>query len=379
MIKTVVFSLVNCGASKGGVFQYALAFIEDFIRYSESNYKCIALIDDTLYSNFIPRSVKILKVESLPANKQRTRRILNILSNYGLIPKKLGQLNYHEIIKDIAPDYVIALNQRPDLFYSCQKGISVIHDAPRCWNKHVKKVHSIGYMIQFDSECSRILFTPKSITLVESNEVKKMLQNSRYTVKSLIKPLKFRVFEPDFTDPDSEFYNKVKSIGDFVYYPSTTHPVKNHKRLIDAIQLYNNFSVKPLSLILTGPLDIFTQDVLDYATEKIKIFHFGYVKENEKYLLYKSSQGLVMPSLFNFGNIPILEALHWGVPFLASNYKSIIDSTDNQGEYVNPKSVDSIASGIYRLLRKKINKEIISGSLERKKEFQKIFTLLEQL
>ena len=140
MTKTIVFSLINCGASKGGVFQYALTFIEDFIRYSVSDYKYIALIDDQLYSKFLPSSVEIVEIGHVPANKQRISRIINILSNYGLIPKKLGRLNYHKLIIDISPDYLIALNQRPDLFYTSQKGISVIHDAPRCWNKYVRKI-----------------------------------------------------------------------------------------------------------------------------------------------------------------------------------------------------------------------------------------------
>lgn len=379
MTKTVVFSLINCGALKGGVFQYALTFIEDFVSYSKSNYRYIALIDDQSYANFLPSSVEILKVESLSANKQRINRILYILSNYGFIPKKLGRLHYHKILIDIAPDFVIALNQRPDLFYTSQKGISVIHDAPRCWNKYVRKVHPIGYTIQFDSECSRILSTNKSITLVESNKVNTMLQNSNYILKSLVNPLKFRVFNPNFVNPDIEFCSKVKSFGDYVYYPSTTHPVKNHKRLIDAIQIHNEFSSNQLSLILSGPIDIFTQKVVGYSKGKIELMHFGYVIENEKYFLYKSSRGLVMPSLFNFGNIPILEAYHLGIPFLASNYDSIVESTGGQGEYVNPKSIDSIASGLYRLLRKKVNNDIANDTLDRKKEFQNLYTLLENL
>ncbi len=379
MTKTVVFSLINCGASKGGVFQYALTFIEDFISYSISDYKYIALIDDQLYSKFLPSSVEIVEIEHIPANKRRISRIINILSNYGVIPKNFGRLNYHKLLIDISPDYLIALNQRPDLFYTSHKGISVIHDAPRCWNKYVRKIHPIGYTLQFDSECRRILSTRKSITLVESNQVSKMLKSSSYNIQSFIIPLKFRVFHPNFANPDLEFCNKVKSIDAYVYYPSTTHPVKNHKRLIDAIKIFNDFSSNPLSLILSGPKDTFTQEIVDYAKDKIDLFHFGYVKENEKYFLYKSSRGLVMPSLFNFGNIPILEAYHWGIPFLASNYNSIIESTCDQGEYVNPKSIDSIASGLYRLYRKKGNNEIASDPLERKNEFQNIFTLLEKL
>lgn len=379
MTKTIVFSLINCGASKGGVFQYALTFIEDFIRYSITDYKYIALIDDQLYSKFLPSPVEIVEIGHIPANKQRISRIINILSNYGLIPKKLGRLNYHKLIIDISPDYLIALNQRPDLFYTSQKGISVIHDAPRCWNKYVRKTHHIGYTVQFDSECSRILSTPKSLTLVESNQVNKMLKNSSYKIQSFINPLKFRVFHPNFVSPDLDFCNKVKSIGEYVYYPSTTHPVKNHKRLIDAIVIFNDFSSNPICLILSGPKDTFTQEIVDYAKDKIDLFHFGYVQEHEKYFLYKSSRGLVMPSLFNFGNIPILEAYQWGIPFLASNYNSIKESTCDHGEYVNPKSIDSIASGLYRLFRKKVNNDIVSDPLERKKEFQNIFSLLEKL
>jgi len=369
-----LFSLINCGALKGGVFQYALTFIEDFVRFSDDRLELIVLIDDKSYLNFIPPNVEIILIESIPAANNRYKRLLYTLSNYGFLPKRFGVFDYHKRIKLIKPDYLISLNQRPDNYYSEIKGITVIHDAPRCWNKISRKVHPLGYSVQFDSECARILATNNTITLVESSEAKEMIKSSSYKKNAAVKSLPFRVLNFKFSKPSEDFEKQVQSLGNYLYYPSTTHPVKNHLKLIDAIELYNQFSKESLALVMTGPKDMYTQIILDYSIGKIEAFHLGYVDETEKRHLYLNSKGLTIPSLFNFGNIPILEAVQLNIPFLASNYSSVIDSSKNLGFYVNPNFVDSIASGIYRMIHSRTTSFDHNDSRE-----ESFKTLLENL
>ena len=42
------------------------------------------------------------------------KRILYVLSNFGLIPKGFGAMSYHKKIVSLNPDFLISLNQKPD-------------------------------------------------------------------------------------------------------------------------------------------------------------------------------------------------------------------------------------------------------------------------
>jgi len=351
----VFFNLINCGSEKGGMFQYALAFIEDFVKKYSHRYDYTAIIDDKRYEDFLDNKIKIILFKKVIPNKIRIKRILYVLSNFGLIPKGFGAMSYHKKIVSLNPDFLISLNQKPDNYYTNIPGIGVIHDAPRCWNSHVKKVHDYGYTIQFNSECFRILKS-KIDVLVESYHAKESIKD-KYNPKSKLIVLRYRPWFGKISNEKLrlDIVEKVKSNQKYVYYPSTTHPVKNHKRLILGIELYNKFYKEKLSLILTGPKDLFTEDLMKFAIKKITCIHLGYVNESEKIFIYKNSLGLAMPSLFNFGNIPVLESLALGCKILTSKEPTLIETTSNLGIYVNPLHIESIMSGLYRMLKLNYN------------------------
>jgi glycosyltransferase involved in cell wall biosynthesis len=133
----------------------------------------------------------------------------------------------------------------------------------------------------------------------------------------------------------------------FFYYPSTVHPIKNHSRLIEAIAKLNRYFDLSLGVILSGPIDSNIEPLLIVAEQAgVKTLHLGYVSEAEKLELLQLSIALVMPSLFNFANIPVLEGLGARVKVVCSDKGSIRELTKNQCIYINPESVDSMVSGL---------------------------------
>ena len=56
-----------------------------------------------------------------------------------------------------------------------------------------------------------------------------------------------------------------------------------------------------------------------------------------------------MPTFFGPTNIPILEAWAFGCPVLTSDIRGIREQVQNAAILVDPRSVDAIADGIYRL------------------------------
>ena len=57
-----------------------------------------------------------------------------------------------------------------------------------------------------------------------------------------------------------------------------------------------------------------------------------------------------MPSLFDFMNLPSLEALSCGCPVILSNFNSIQDHFLDAAFYVNPKDVKSIQKQVEKVI-----------------------------
>jgi glycosyltransferase involved in cell wall biosynthesis len=56
-----------------------------------------------------------------------------------------------------------------------------------------------------------------------------------------------------------------------------------------------------------------------------------------------------MPTFFGPTNIPVLEAWAYGCPVLTSDIRGIREQVGDAGVLVDPRSIESIADGIYQL------------------------------
>jgi glycosyltransferase involved in cell wall biosynthesis len=351
---TVTFDLINCTPDKGGIFQYALSLIKDFNDYygDEFNFRLIASSREVaeIFNQICVGQV----VEQKEQNLIKAKRLLYIASNFGLIPKSYGEYDYIKKLGSIEKGILISFNQRPDGFYFNVPSITAIHDSPRQWNHDARKTHSFGYWLQFESECYRVSKQPGYV-LCDSEQSKR--EFSRLYGKNEVVYLPFRPLLNFKRNCDEAIRFKYKLDAEYLYYPSTTHPVKNHKRLIQAIALFNSINPqKKLQLILSGPKDGFTDHILKYGLQqKILIQHIGYVDQKDMSGIYSNSAALVMPSLFDFMNIPSLEALACGCPVILSCYESLKSHFGPLGIYVNPLSVESICDGIQKAVFDKVH------------------------
>ncbi|RJQ27168.1 glycosyltransferase family 1 protein [Candidatus Parcubacteria bacterium] len=108
------------------------------------------------------------------------------------------------------------------------------------------------------------------------------------------------------------------------------------------------------------------------ALKEKKIKHLSYVSEEEKNILLMTAQFLVYPSIYEGFGLPVLEAMHFGCPVLASMSSSIPEIGEDVIEYFDPYSLDSFANGFESLeQRLKFENEKIRNLCRRKAE---IFT-----
>jgi glycosyltransferase involved in cell wall biosynthesis len=76
----------------------------------------------------------------------------------------------------------------------------------------------------------------------------------------------------------------------------------------------------------------------------------GYVSDEELRALYRGASAFVFPSLGEGFGLPPLEAMAWGCPVVAAREASLQEVCQAAALWVDPRSVESIAEGICRVL-----------------------------
>lgn len=93
----------------------------------------------------------------------------------------------------------------------------------------------------------------------------------------------------------------------------------------------------------------------------------GYVDDTELEQLYHDAYSLVYPSLNEGFGYPPLEAMHYGVPVLASSYSSISEVCQGAVMYFNPFAVEEIANRILQIANQEVRDKY---SLLAKKQYK---------
>jgi glycosyltransferase involved in cell wall biosynthesis len=137
---------------------------------------------------------------------------------------------------------------------------------------------------------------------------------------------------------------------DFILYPANGWKHKNHEALIEALHIVRDRHPR-LNLVLIGC----EFDVLDRIRPLIKRYrlqpavrHLGYVSRDDLIGLYAACKLLVFPSLFEGFGLPLLEAMHFGVPVACSNVTSLPEVGGDAVLYFDPRAPDQIAQAIDR-------------------------------
>ena len=138
----------------------------------------------------------------------------------------------------------------------------------------------------------------------------------------------------------------------YIFYPAQTWFHKNHLRLIDAFKIILE-QYDDVDLILTGSPKanhtIIMKKIYDNNLSS-KIKHLGYVDYLDLPYLYKLSEFLIMPSLFESVSIPIYEAFALKVPVTCSNVVSLPEQVGNAALLFDPLDSKDMSKKIMKYL-----------------------------
>ncbi len=163
--------------------------------------------------------------------------------------------------------------------------------------------------------------------------------------------------------------NGIKLPEDYLIFVGTIEERKNLLPLVDAISNLNKKGVK-IELLIAGKAGYKGENVFERIKSTRNIRYLGYITEDEKKILYKNAKILVMPSKEEGFGIPILEAMNYGIPVIATK-GSALEEIGREAVYLlNSTESEEIMNSIVRVLEDNtLREKLIKKGYERCKMF----------
>ncbi len=161
------------------------------------------------------------------------------------------------------------------------------------------------------------------------------------------------------SDKVSDEANSLPALGvdpqsPYLLYPAAFRSYKNHRYLIDALQQLRERSTENWKLIFTGirrlPRDL-KQQIQRLGLEA-DVQALGKVSRSQLEVLYCHAFATVVPSLYEQGSFPIMEALHCRCPVACSNIPSLCEQFAGMGAsmmYFDPHDTSSLVHVIEKI------------------------------
>jgi glycosyltransferase involved in cell wall biosynthesis len=139
----------------------------------------------------------------------------------------------------------------------------------------------------------------------------------------------------------------------FVLYVGTIEPRKNLVRLLQAFAPLWHGGVVPHKLVIVGPRGWKEQPVfrsIETLGLRDAVLLLGYVPHEILIALYNLAEALVFPSLYEGFGLPVVEAMACGTPVVTSRNGSLDEVSGEAAEFIEPTSVESIATALRYVL-----------------------------
>ena len=172
----------------------------------------------------------------------------------------------------------------------------------------------------------------------------------------------------------------LRSLRQFKNFSNASVPAARYHSPRDTVaygdsseKIFHAKAPRSLELIIVGKKGWLYEEILE-APKKFKIEDkvkfLDFVPDEDLPLLYKNALCFVLPSLYEGFGLPVLEAMKYGCPVITSNVSSLPEAGGDAALYVDPKSIDDIASKIKLLIAdKKLRQELIRKGYEQVKKF----------
>lgn len=150
------------------------------------------------------------------------------------------------------------------------------------------------------------------------------------------------------------YTKKYSNLKEFILYPAQTWEHKNHLSLIKAVELIKDKYQHSINVVCTGKKNKFFDETIEkyLMTSSIsdQINFMDVVPETELYWLYKNCSLVVIPTLYEAGSFPLLEAMSLNVPVICSSVTSLPETIGDSRFIFDPLNIEQIGDLITETL-----------------------------
>jgi len=279
---------------------------------------------------------------------------------------------------------------RPDVFFSpshygprfspVPTAISIMDISyvyfPQLFNKN--DLYQLNNWTKYSAKKASKIFTISNASrndIIKEYKIKPEKVIVTYLGIKEIQSAKLKVKSSDMEDLNKKFGIK----GKYILFVGTLQPRKNISKLIEAFSKlvlsskYKVESIKNLELVIVGKKGWMYEEILA-APEKFgvkdKVIFLDFVDDNDLPSLYKNALCFVLPSLYEGFGLPVLEAMKFGCPVLASNVSSLPEAGGDAAIYFDPENVEDITKNLESIIQNsELREEMIKKGYEQIKKF----------
>lgn len=138
----------------------------------------------------------------------------------------------------------------------------------------------------------------------------------------------------------------------YFLFVGSSEPRKNQERMLLAYVQYRKLSPHPFDLAIVGSDQWGEFSVIDFIrTNDLQtcVHLIQHVDDGVLSALYAHAQALVLVSLYEGFGLPLVEAMQWGIPLIASNTSSVAEIAGDAALLVDPHDMDAIAQAFRRM------------------------------
>ena len=344
----------------GGKYQYSLSVLNSF--RDQSHFKIVVLYYDEHWNNLIPKEFHKIKINKDIKIIQGIKLLIGLIPFGDILIRLLSNIFFsiHKKIHEIKPDLVIYPGGETLSYENKYKSVVPVFDIMHKYESY-PEINSFRINYSRNLHYKRVVKNA-SIIFVDS-EVGKLQLKESYPCKNSLKIIKLPYTAPPYVFTSIKGSFKINLPKKYLFYPAQFWKHKNHKNLIEALEILKTKHKVKIDLVLVGAKKNYYLNVLDvikkYGLEN-QIHYFNYVQNDELVYLYKNAFALIMTSTLGPTNIPPLEAIALGCPVIVSDVYAAREQLGDSALYFDPKKPEEISNNVLLMLEnKKLREEII--------------------
>ncbi len=347
----ILYYIPDINQQMGGLRQYAVALLKILLKDKENKYFIYHEINDPEIMNVLAKNPHhvLIKRDKWEFDKIRVKRKVTAKTGISL------EINDNKFIDKICSKFKIGIVHCPYQYLpetKIPKLICTMHDVqelhfPEYFTAESRAERAVKYL-KYIRGADKIIV---SYTHVKQDIIKYFNTPANIITVCLLEM--DNLWIDKYTDKDIISLRPLGIDGDFVIYPANTWQHKNHIKLLEALAILKQQSYNNIKLVCTGHKTPYFDDCLQPFIEQNnlenQVIFPGVLDEVTLYSLYKTCLGVVVPTIYEAGSFPVMEAILLNVPVICSNVTSLPETIGDDSFIFDPLNAQDIANKLLKL------------------------------